>query len=251
MAILVSNIVPRINSTIDSEGSQRFLFDEDIKPALNYAVEYSISVFNSIFSKDKLSEEILKELIRVRCWKTNNKSRFTIDDTVTGDVLWSILSIMVRCEIEGAAPAGIFIESVYVPQVIFKKSKYYAKRLTREQWAEKETNRFIAGSPLETCPDLIKYAWTNFSDYTGTAATYTNSKNEIEISPDVSNTLIACSYLRKPATINVMTDIIELPEIMTNFVINKAVQYLSYKENDNTNLYGITSKDTDLLIKLF
>ena len=249
--ILVSDIVSKITSAIDSEDSDRYLFQQDFLPAINYAIEYSVSVFNSIFAKDKLSEEVLKEIMRVRCFQATHYSRVAMDETIIGDKLWSIVSVMPKCTYVGTGVSGsIVTETIYLPNVSFLSSNYYAKRLTREQWGEKNKNPFMAGNPYTICSDLIEYAWTNFADYTG-GYTLTNSQFEIEISPAVANQVVAISYLKKPTTIAAITDTLDFPEIMNNFIVSSALKFLSFKQNDNSTLYSVSDRDEQTLTKLF
>ena len=92
--IAVSEIVSRINAALDAEGSGRYTFSRDFQPAINYAIEFYVSVFNSAFGDNKLSEENLRELVRTRIWQTSEDSRvfFNTDDTV--EEVWSILAVM-------------------------------------------------------------------------------------------------------------------------------------------------------------
>ena len=60
--IAVSTVIERMQAILDAEGSTRYTFDRDYKPAINYAIEYYCSVFNSAFGNNKLTEENLREL---------------------------------------------------------------------------------------------------------------------------------------------------------------------------------------------
>jgi len=99
--IAVTNIIERVIAALDAEGSDRYSFSRDFQPAINYAIEFYVSVFNSAFGENKLSEENLRELVRTRVWQTSQYSRinFSIGDTV--EEVWSILAVMPRPTIDG------------------------------------------------------------------------------------------------------------------------------------------------------
>jgi hypothetical protein len=61
--IPVQTIVDRVTSILDAEGSDRYLFDQDFKPAINLTKDWVVAVFNKAFADKKLSEENLKELV--------------------------------------------------------------------------------------------------------------------------------------------------------------------------------------------
>mgnify|MGYP003489322172 FL=1 len=57
MAILVQTLVNRMAAKLDAEGSQRYLFDQDYKPAINESMEALITMLNSAFAENKLTPE--------------------------------------------------------------------------------------------------------------------------------------------------------------------------------------------------
>ena len=73
--IPVQNLVDFMKFELDAEGSDRYLFDQDFKPAINSAMNWLVSVFNRAFENDKLSSENLRDLIKTRVWVANNFSR--------------------------------------------------------------------------------------------------------------------------------------------------------------------------------
>ena len=51
--IAVQTVVDRMKSVLDAEGSDRYLFDQDFKPAINSAIDWLVAVFNAAFSDKK------------------------------------------------------------------------------------------------------------------------------------------------------------------------------------------------------
>ena len=342
--IYASDIIDRLNAALDAEGSDRYLFATDFKPAINYSVEWLVSLFNSVFAKNKLSEESLRELVRVGVWQTSTNSRVSFDPVDTGNDLWSILGVLIDLtyDIDGVIPTpSSTSQSVYVPNASYLSADFIADRLTLEERTTNKNNPFAAGNTMVFCPGIKQYGYINFSDYTGgynsldrivvkattfaagnksfilagntetqtitsvavtsyetiatdlfakvnavgtewvvvnnldgtitiTGADTTQrisvdpteniaklilkeNKAEIEIVPEVDQDLIAISYLKAPAKLtgtDADLQAIEFPEVLTDMIVNKALEFIAYKQGDATNLYGVTKGDMNQLITL-
>jgi hypothetical protein len=166
--IYVSEIISRIESALDAEGSERYLFSTDYKPAINYAQEWLVSLFNSVFSTNKLSEESLKELMKVSVFRTSNYSRVCMNTTDLGCNVWSLISVYVDIEyvLNGSLPATS-TDSKYISNASYLSANYQAKRTTLEKTIKNKLNPFEAGNEVVLCEGLLEYAYVNFSDYTG------------------------------------------------------------------------------------
>jgi len=255
MAITVQEIVDRCNSALDSEGSDRYLWERDFQPALSYANEWIVSLFNSVFSAKKLSEEVLKDLIRIRVFQASSYSRIAFDSTIIGDSLWSILAVYPSITTIPTSPTipTATSESVYRTDVSLSgTSGKSAKRLSFEEWAEKDRSFFIPGNTHNsTNSELIEYAYVNFADYTGGGGyTLVNDNFEIEIAPSVAGQLVGMVYLKYPVAPTLITQSIEFPESLTAFIVNAVLNFISFKQGDATNLYGTTERGKNELISL-
>ena len=89
--ISVQTVIERIASVLDAEDSDRYTFERDFKPAINSSVEWLQAVFNKAFAEKKLSEEDLKELIKVVVFQTSQFSRINLDQI--NDSIWSLMRI--------------------------------------------------------------------------------------------------------------------------------------------------------------
>lgn len=142
-------------------------------------------------------------------------------------------------------------DSFYLDNVSFLLSDYSAKRLTSEEWNENRGNPFAAGNVIQdpaTCPELATYAYKNFTDYT--SATYNIPiPREIEIRPSVSDELVAIEYLKVPDSVTTGTDSIEFPAAFENLIYEKTLNFISYKQGDNTTINSVTNSDLNLLIQ--
>lgn len=252
MPILVQDVVSRMLASLDAEGSDRYLFDQDFKPAINSASEWLVSVFNRAFAEKKLSPESLRELVKVKVWQTNEYSRVSYNPADTGQKLWTIIAIYPEITTNrnfGILPSADPSKSFFRPNISYIKSGKAAKRLTLEEWTINEENPYKPGNILMT-GKLREYAYLDFADYTSTTYNGNAVPFEAEIRPSVSRKLIAISYLKKPETISLITDSIEFPDSVLNILTEVSLNYIATKQGDGTTLWSITERDVDRLISL-
>ena len=246
--IPVQTIVDRVTSILDAEGSDRYLFDQDFKPAINLSKDWVVAVFNKAFADKKLSEENLKELVKTKVWTTSTFSRINIDPKVIN--VWSILGIIPKPTVYPAASiptVGVNPDtSTLETGVSYISSEFSARRLTIEEWNENKNNVFEAGNNILTT-SFTEYAYLNQGDYSST--NYTTA-GEIEVRPSVPTEFVAITYLRYPLDINVIGDSIEFPQTLTDLIVNKVLNYISFKQGDKTNLFSVSGSEVATLVKL-
>ena len=253
MAILVQTLVNRMTAKLDAEGSQRYLFDQEYKPAINESMEALITMLNSAFAENKLTPESLRELVKVKVWQTNKFSRFSYSQTDTGHPLWTVLAIYPKPTlnkgVSGGAPVADDSVSKFRGDISYISSEKSAKRLTLEEWNENNKNVFMPGNTILK-GDLQDYAYLDFADYSSSSYTGNSGVFEIQIRPDVPNELIAMAYLKYPNQVALITDSIEFPENLTDLITDLALQFIAYKQGDQTSLYVVTERNISKLVNL-
>jgi hypothetical protein len=246
--IPVQTIVDRVTSILDAEGSDRYLFDQDFKPAINLSKDWVVAVFNKAFADKKLSEENLKELVKTKVWTTSTFSRINIDPSVIN--VWSILGIIPKPTVYPAASiptVGVNPDtSTLETGVSYISSEFSARRLTIEEWNENKNNVFEAGNNVLTT-SFTEYAYLNQGDYSSTNYT---TVGEIEIRPAIPSEFLAVTYLRYPIDISVIGDSMEFPQTLTDLIVNKVLNYISFKQGDQTNLFSVSGAEVATLVKL-
>ena len=248
--IPVQDIVDRCKFILDSEGSDRYLFEQDFKPAINSSTEWLVAVFNKAFAEKKLSEENLRDLIFTKVFLASGFSRVDLDKSSIIDSIWSILRVVPNPEVSPAyvpSTEGCDKKSKLMSDLMYLRGENSAKRLTLEEWEENRNNIFEAGNNIITDPSLLTYAYLNIGDYSSTKF---NNGKEIEIRPDVSDKLVGITYLKYPGQISSETDQLPFPESLTDLVYQKALNFISFKQGDQTNLYTVTSRDVQVLTQL-
>ena len=249
--IVASDLITSMVSVLDAEGSNRYTFDRDYRPAINYAIKYYASVFNFAFGQKKLSEENLRELTRTRVWQTSKYSRIHFDITDTTEEVWTILRISPEPTLDPQLDPVVNPDptsSIFTPDVIFVRSSHSAARQTLEEWNEGERNLFMPGNTILQ-NDLKKYAYRNFT-HSKAGDLAVDIIEEVEIRPYLEEQLVGVTYLVYPTPIVADTDVILYPKSMENLLIDKALNFVSLKQGDGTNLYSVTEREIATLVKL-
>jgi len=245
--IQAQTIVDRTLSMLDAEDSDRYLFAQDFKPAINSAVEWMVALINSAFAANKLSEEDLRELTRVKVFQPNQFSRVKFDSAAVGEKLWTILAIFTEIQVtpfQKPPPLPDPNMSVYYNYLSYVGSDESAGRLSLEVWSENRKNIFKPGNDT-VLNGFKKYGYLNDFDYSSTNYI---EKGQIEIRPSVAGQFIAIAYLKYPDEINDITDSIEFPETLTDLLVQKTANYISIKQGDGTTLYGVTENFVQTLL---
>jgi len=248
--IAVQTVVDRMKSALDAEGSDRYLFDQDFKPAINSSIDWLVAVFNAAFSDKKLSEEDLRELVKTSIWQANSFSRIRFDETALGYKIWTVLGIFPEPRVTPSAnPASLSSpeKSTFRGDLSYIDSHFSARRLSIEEWNENRQNVFSAGNEI-LGNGLKSYAYLGHGNYD--SSNYITGGEEVQIRPDVSETFVAVTVLKNPDKIVSETDSIEFPSTIIDILYQKALNFVAYKQGDQTTLFAVTSRDVATLVKL-
>lgn len=263
MPISVQSIIDRCRPALDDEtpvtpGNPRRRYEdtEDLIPAINYGIDWIIGLLNSIMSKNKLSEESVSEILKVRVFYTNEFSRFRFDEVAVGNKIWSIIAVYPKPTIKTNPvvhwiPPTDTTQSSATPHS-FVKSYYSCARATLEEVSKAHQNPFAAGNEIVMCPDLMEFTYTTFADY-GVGYSYPagSSQLEIEINRAIPREFVALAYIQYPEPVSLVTDSVMFPQSLTDLMVERTLSYISKKMNDGTNLYGTTAQATATLTKMF
>jgi hypothetical protein len=251
MSIPVLEIQKRVFAALDSEGSDRYTFDQDIKPNLNSAIEILVTWFNQAFAENKLTPESLREITYVKVWRANSYSRVAFNEAAVGHSMWTLLAVYPKPTVKPTktTSATITTKSQFLPDVFFVKSDQDAKRLSMEQWNENAQNAFMSGNSTLSGA-LSEYGYLDFADYSSGSYDPGDDKLEITIRPDIPNGLVAMSYLKYPTLVSSVNDSVEFPKSLTELIAEITLNKIAMKQSDNTTLYQISSVNTNRLVSL-
>ena len=248
--INVQAIVDRMTSVLDAEGSERYLFDQDFKPAINSSIDWLVAVFNSAFSDNKLPEESLRDLIVTSVWQASSFSRINIDASALGYDVWGVLGIFPEPVITPDIKAPLLLspeKSQFRSDISYIRSDFSAERLTIEEWNINRSNVFSPGNEVIK-NGLKRYAYLGYGNYE--SSSYSSGGKEIEIRPSVADSFVALTLLKVPIKVVSVSDSVEFPESVFDVLYQKALNFIAYKQGDQTNLYSVTNQDVSTLVKL-
>lgn len=240
----------QIRFALDAENSDHYRDDMDIIPSINAAIKWLTSVVNTAYGQDKIGEEFFRELSSSGVFRTSDTSRVSL--TVFPSEVWSILAVYpkpVTRQITGvpvpATPDNT--RSYYLPNKLHLSSELSCKRLNLEQWSVNYDNPFEAGyQGDQICESLKLYAYLTPINYQGFSTSYLTQ--ELEIRPSSPNEEVTIFWAKKPTPIVTLNDEINFPHSVFQLLFDKALNYIAYKQGDQTNIYGVTAQDIQQLL---
>jgi hypothetical protein len=237
---------------LDAENSDYYRDDLDIIPAINASMKWLTSVVNSAYGQNKIGEEFFRELSYSGVFKTSNTSRVSLD--IFPSEVWTVQAIYVNPEtasIQGQVPPTTTdtTRSYFMNNLLHVSSYLSCKRLSIEEWATNRKNPFEAGyDGDQLCDELKEYAYLNPINYQGDGTLYLTQ--EIEIRPSLTNKDVTIFWTKKPDEITALGDTINFPNSVFQMLFDKALNYIAYKQGDQTTIYGVSANDVQQLISI-
>jgi hypothetical protein len=250
--IQVQELRNQLAFALDAEGSDHYRDDLDYIPAINAAVNWLTNVVNSALGKDKIGEEFFQDITYSGVFKTDDCSRISLNSFP--NEVWTILAVYIdplTKEISGETAPDVTdtSNSYFMNNLLHKSSFISCKRLSIEEWATSRPNPFEDGyDGDQICCELKRYAYLAPVNYNNTSKGVT--ANELEVRPGVINDNLTIFWVKKPDTITSIGEEIEFPNSVFQLLFNKALNYISYKQGDNTTIHSVTDKDIALLLSV-
>lgn len=246
-------------ANLDAEGSDRYLDVQDYVPAINSAISRAMTAVGWAMANRKGSEEALRDLTYVRIFQTNSEGGVAISSLVPalGHSIWNVLGVYAQPETvpSNASPtAQPDNVSLYRPDVAWSGSGSPVERVTLEEVPVLRNNAFLSGNEvLASAPKRRTFAYYIVGN--ASSSNYNSGIGEIRVLPKsvTSNSLVAISYLSQPTELdanNYPNATIEFPQSMKRTLANWALQYISWKQGDGTNLQMNAMKDAQELFQL-
>lgn len=250
MPIDSQDIADAMRAALDAEGADYYSDTLDIIPAINDSVRWLESVVNATIGQKKPGEEIFRDLSYAHVFRTSNFSRLTL--AAFPFEVWTINSVEVEPETSttGATVPAMTNDkqSYYRPDLFHVRATKYTKRLTQEEWTYNRQNPFMPGyDGVAICAGVQEYAYLNPVTYNPDNTV--SIASEIEIRPVANKALVTVFYSKKPTPVAALGDMIEFPATVFQLILAKALAYISIKQGDGTNLWGVTQADISLLLK--
>jgi hypothetical protein len=249
MSFTAQSLRDQLAFALDAENSDHYRDDLDYIPAINASMKWLTAVVNSAFGQNKIGEEFFREISYSGVFLTSNTSRVSLD--VFPTEVWTVLAVMAlpTTESNGGAPPATpdTKRSYHLSDLIHVSSQNACKRVSIEAWTDGLFNPTEAGyDGNQICDELKLYSYLQPLNYR--AVSRGETSQEIEVRPAVKNGKVTVFWAKKPDEITALSDQIDFPNSVFQLLFDKALNYIAYKQGDQTTIYGVTSADIQQLI---
>jgi hypothetical protein len=248
--ILAQDLRNQLAFALDAEGSDHYRDDLDYIPAINAASKWATNLVSFAYGQNKISEEFFRDISYSGVFKTNNNSRVSLASFPSE--VWTILAIYIDPTLETISntptPTPDIHRSYYLSEYVHVYSNLDCKRLSIEEWAKNRENPFEAGyGGDQICESLRRYAYLSPINYRPSSSELQYSQ-ELEIRPRLVNKNVTVFWAKRPTPITSLSQNVDFPSSMFQILFDKALNYIAYKQGDQTNLYSVSSADIQQLI---
>lgn len=249
MSFTAQSLRNQLAFALDAENSDHYRDDLDYIPAINASMKWLTAVVNSAFGENKIGEEFFRELSYSGVFLTNNNSRVSLD--VFPTEVWTVLAVMALPTTESngnpVPPTPNTTRSYHLDNLIHVSSLNACKRISVEAWTDGLFNPTEAGyDGDQICDELKLYSYLQPINYRSVSRGETSQ--EIEVRPLVKNGQVTVFWAKKPEEITQLSDQIDFPNSVFQLLFDKALNYISYKQGDQTTIYGVTTADIQQLL---
>lgn len=249
MSFTAQSLRDQLAFALDAENSDHYRDDLDYIPSINAAMKWLTAVVNSAFGENKIGEEFFREISYSGVFRTSNTSRVSLD--VFPTEVWTILAVMaLPTTEENGNPAPSTPDnkrSYHLDNLIHVSSLNACKRISIESWTDGLFNPTEAGyDGDQICSELKLYSYLQPLNYGSVSRG--NISQEIEIRPAVKNGQVTVFWAKKPDEITSLSQQIDFPNSVFQLLFDKALNYIAYKQGDQTNIYGVTNNDIQQLL---
>lgn len=239
---------------LDAEGSDHYMDDTDYIPAINASIKWLTAVVNSALSQNKLGEEFFREIAYSGVFQLDSNSRLTLN--AFPNEVWTILAVyfnpktMVDRNERPFPPGADDTISFFRRDLIHLSAEKSCKRLSVEEWAKNKNNPLESGyDGTLLCDELKQPAYLNPFNYNHVKGVVGQTHyQEIEVRPKTK--FVTVFWVKKPANIVTINDNVEFPNSCLQLLFEKALNYISYKQGDQTNIYTVSERDINDLLRL-
>ena len=231
--ILASDVFTDVRSLLDDDNSGRYTEAKDLVPAINQAIDYLVTVFNSAFEQKKISPEVLRDLSTTKILDAVGVSTKRVDLTDITN-LWSVF---------GVDPAPTTTGD---PEVLSDSANRWATRLTLEQWNDALADPFSPGSGISILSDFVRPGYIGPGQFLGDGKSYILIR---PVSVFTSDT-VCIWYLKNPTKVTSGTSNIEFPRSLHAILVDKTLNMLSLQHGPESTYPKATDKEVTQLLQL-
>jgi hypothetical protein len=230
--ITAADVFTDVRSLLDDDGSGRYSATADLIPAVNQAIQYLVTVFNSAFEQKKLSPEVLRDLSVTKILDVTGTNTKKADISSITD-LWTIFGI----EPDPSVTGGDLLEET---------RNRFATRMTLENWNYVLSDPFSPGTSVAILSDFVQAGYLGPGQYFGDGKLYIMIRPASAFTEDK----LGVYYLKNPTKVTTEASQIEFPTSLHSLLVQKTLNALSIQHGPESMYYKITDKDVTQLLQL-
>jgi len=216
-----SQIAGVILSKLDAEGSDRYLPEQDIIPAINSAVSRVQSAAGWALANRKGSEEMLRDMTRTAVFQTSPQGWILLDDPALSHTMANVMAIYPHPDTEQDQLILPNPASAYRDDLTFIGPTVPCHRVTVEMTPVIRDNGSMRGNEvMANNPKRRTWAY-----YLNQGRAYLLPKSQAE------SIIAAVVYIEKYARMVDTNGTVNLPEYMLEQVAAWALVYLAWKQD--------------------
>lgn len=251
MPILANDLWGAMRATLGVAGTQRYLPDTNVIPAINDGLRQFNGFVYALFAEKKGSEELLQEITMTRVFQTNDMGGAVLIESQLGHKVWTVNAVYPEPVLNPVAPPITPIpadQSMYRPDVVMRRpGKIRCARLTLEQIPDTENSRMMPGSSAMASAPLRTAAYYLVGDRGGTD--WVPNGTEVVVLPEQSyaRKLIIISYMKGVDPITSLNDSIPYPPSAFHLLKSLALNEISIRQGAQP-LYNVTINEVRALL---
>ncbi len=251
MPILTDDLWKAMRAVLGVAGTQRYLPDQQVLPAINGGLRQFNAFVNALFAERKGSEELLQEISVERAFQTNEFGGVTMSEAQLGHKVWTIVAIYPEPVISPANAVAIPAqpaESLWRDDVTIRRSgSFPCLRITKEQSAQTASNKYMPGSEKLANSAMRSYAYYMMGDRSSSA--FAPGSSEFVLVPESisGRRIIGVAYLKGVDPVTSFQDLIPYPPSAFQLLRDLSLNELSVRQGSKP-LYNVTTDSVRALL---
>jgi hypothetical protein len=206
---------------LDDQGSQRYLPDQDILPAINSGISRTQGAFGWALANRKGSEEAMREFTRIAVFQTSSFGAINIGDAALGHTMANVLAVYPQPLTEQTQTITPNTASLVRSDLTFAGPTTPCQRVTHEMVPMIRNNSSMRGNEVLAANDSRR-SW----------AYYLNA-GVVNLLPksQAASIIAAVAYIQKFENMTSTTSTVNLPPFMADILADWALYYISVKQD--------------------
>jgi hypothetical protein len=206
---------------LDDQGSQRYLPDQDILPAINSGISRTQGAFGWALANRKGSEEAMRDFTRIAVFQTSDSGFINIGDPALGHTMANVLAVYPLPETVQPQTITPNINSLVRSDLTFAGPTTPCQRVTLEMAPLIRNNASMRGNEV-LANNASRRSW----------AYYLNN-GVINLLPrsQALSKIAAVAYIKKFDNMTTTTSTVDMPPYMADILADWALYYIAVKQD--------------------